>query len=383
MPSKENKNQDRHSAEIVQGNSNYEVSVGRLTMRGVGQSMAAVLFLRCTPAKLLLCAVFALTSCATSRDNKQGQEIACHNIKPLAGVYPVLIPTNPVPISEQPCSGSTLMFNGYNLADAHLDFVSNALFIRFSETDGITLMGFKPNDAFRSFSDTLVFNDETVCANDLIAKGFDLEGTQENNIILGTNATDRISGHAGNDTLNGGDGDDVYYYAPRDGIDCISDPSGHDVIEFKGGLSATNITAGISSRNDQTVLRLRLRHNKKRISKKDGIDVLLNVDGSSPIETLRFPDGSACAFSDIVRSAPKLPTSSRKTPASTTCFHDPIGAQQAGLVNARARVITLQPMPTPILDPTDSAKGRMTIRGSDGKPKSVGNKSVGQERMGE
>lgn len=56
-------------------------------------------------------------------------------------------------------------------------------------------MGFNPNDAFRSFSDTFVFGDGTICAYALIAKGFDLEGTKENEIIIGTNATDRISGH--------------------------------------------------------------------------------------------------------------------------------------------------------------------------------------------
>lgn len=347
--------------------------------------ISTISFFRYVPTPFLLCAAFtALAGSATSRDDKQGQEIACHNAKPIVGEHQALIPvTSPAPTSDSQCSGATLLLNGHSLTETRLDFVSNALFIRFNETDGVTLMGFNPNDAFRSFSDTFVFSDGTICANDLIAKGFDLEGTKENEIITGTNATDRISGHGGNDTLNGSDGDDVYYYEPGDGVDCISDPSGHDVIEFKGNLSANNIIAGISSRDGQPIIRLRLRNTNKRISKKDGIDVLLNADGGSPIETVRFPDGTACAFSDIVRSAPKLPAPSRKTSADTTCFHDPAVAHQAGLVNTRAQAITPSPMPTPILDPTDSAEGQMIIMGSDGKPRSVRNKSVGPQETSE
>ena len=347
--------------------------------------ISTIPFFRYVPTPFLLCAAFtALAGCATSRDDKQGQEIACHNAKPMVGEHQALIPvTSPAPTSDSQCSGATLILNGRNLTDARLDFVSNALFILFNGIDKYTLTDFNPNDAFRSFSDTFVFSDGTVCANDLIAKGFDLEGTKENEIIIGTNATDRISGHGGNDTLNGSDGDDVYYYEPGDGVDCISDPAGHDVIEFKGNLFANNIIAGISTRDGQSVIRLRLRDSKKRVSKKDGIDVLLNADGGSPIETVRFPDGTACTFSDIVRSAPKLPTSGRKTSADTTCFHDPVVAHQAGLVNPRARAITLSPMPAPILNPTDSAEGQMIIMGSDGKPRWVRNKSVGPQETRE
>ena len=346
--------------------------------------ISTIPFFQRAPIPFLLCA--ALAGCATNRNDEWGLEIACHNTKVIAYEHPAFSPvTSPAPTSEQPCSGATLIFNGSNLTDARLDFVSNALFIRFSESDsdGVNLVGFNPNDAFRSFSDTFVFSDGTVCANDVIAKGFDLEGTKENEIITGTNATDRISGHGGNDTLNGGDGDDIYYYAPGDGFDCISDRSGRDAIELKGNLSATNIIAGISTRDGQAIVRLRLRDSKNRVSKKDGMDVLLNSDGGSPIETVRFPDATTCAFSDILRLAPKLPTSSRKTSADTTCFHDPTVAHQAGLVNPRARAIILPPRPIPILDPTDSAEGQMIIMGSDGKPRLVRNKSVGPQETGE
>ena len=293
---------------------------------------------------LLLCA--ALTGCATSRNDEWGLEIACHNTKVIAYEHQALLPvTSPAPAGEQQCSGGALILNS-SLTDVRLDFVSNALVIRFNETaDSLILTDFNPNDAFRSFPDTFVFSDGEVCANDVIAKGFDLDGTKENEIITGTNTTDRIFGRGGNDTLNGGEGDDIYYYEPGDGFDCINDRSGHDVIEFKGNLSANNIIAGISTRDGQAIVRLRLRDSKKRVSKKDGMDVLLNTDGDSPIETVRFPDGTACAFSDILRLAPKLPISNRKTSSDISCFHDPVLAQQSGWVNPRARAIPVPPVP--------------------------------------
>lgn len=330
--------------------------------------------------RLLLCAAFAiLTGCATTREDEQEQEIVCHDAKAVVGEHKALSPaTNAALTGERQCSGSTITLEGLSLAEARLDYVSNVLIVRFNETDSVKLMGFNPNDAFRSFSDVFEFSGERVCARDLIAKGFDLAGTKESEIIAGTNATDRISGYSGNDTLNGNDGDDVYYYEPGDGLDCISDRSGQDVIEFRGGLSANNITAGLSLRDGRAIVRLRLRDSKKRISRKDGIDVLLNAEGDSPIETVRFPDGTACLFSGILRSAPKLTTSGGKTSSETTCFFDPTLAQQAGLVNARARPITPPPMPTPIRVPADSTRRQMFIMGSDGKPRSVENKSVEQ-----
>lgn len=187
----------------------------------------------------------------------------------------------------------------------------------------------------------------SVCAPELIDKGFDLEGINESEIIIGTNATDRIWGYGGNDMLNGGNGDDVYYYAPGDGLDCISDRSGNDVIEFRGGLSAEDIVAGMSSREGQAVLRLRARDGKAPTSRKDGIDVLLDAEENSSIQALRFPDGTACAFADIVRAAPKLGAYGKKASSGAACFLDPASAQQAGLVNTRAQAIPIRPPPKP------------------------------------
>lgn len=72
------------------------------------------------------------------------------------------------------------------------------------------LTDFDRNDVFNSSSiERLEFDDGTVLTHaELLARGFDLDGTAGGDIILGTNTTDRINGGAGNDTLDGMDGAD-------------------------------------------------------------------------------------------------------------------------------------------------------------------------------
>lgn len=334
-----------------------------------------------SPLRFLFCVAFtALPGCATNLEEERGQQIVCREAKADTGGYqarPHL--THSVPRGDQQCSGATIIVQGLALDTARLDYVSNALFIKYNETDQLTLIGFNPNDAFRSFSDVFVFTDQTICARDLIAKGFDLQGTAQSEIIIGTNATDRITGHAGDDTLQGNGGDDVYYYKPGDGIDCINDHSGNDVILFSGGLAVNNITATIFSREGQSIARLRVRDNKW-MSPKSGVDVLLNAEGESPIETVKFADGSACAFSGILLAAPKYVDGDSQKPADATCFFDPALAQQAGLVNARARAIILPPIrtPTKISPGYEIRKQQILSVDPDVKPKSDDSEANGQ-----
>lgn len=280
---------------------------------------------------------------------------------------------------KSPGPEGKLEIHGYPSTDSRLDYAGNDLIIRVhaTATGMVITPGFKLNNVYQIIQDRFAFNDRMLCTSDLIAKGFDLEGIAKSEIILGTNVTDRITGHAGNDTLNGGDGDDTYYYGPGDGMDCISDSSGNDTIEFTNGLTAKNVIVLVSTRENRSVAQLRLFDGKGQIQ-DNGIDILLDAKGNSPIELIRFSDGQSLRFAEFMRSHTESGSAVWDTSSAATCFFDPTLALQAGLVNTRAQPISRPPMPTPIRVPADSATRQMIIMGPDGKPKSVGNISGGQ-----
>jgi Ca2+-binding RTX toxin-like protein len=90
--------------------------------------------------------------------------------------------------------------------------------------------------------DVISFADGTVWRyEDLIARGFDLEGSAQADTLRGSNVVDRIVAGAGNDVLeglagedllDGGAGDDIYTFNPGSGVDSLRDASGRDVLRY-------------------------------------------------------------------------------------------------------------------------------------------------------
>ncbi len=79
--------------------------------------------------------------------------------------------------------------------------------------DAIYLDGFDPAEA-DSFSgiENFEFADGTDFEfEELLARGFDIRGTADNDILVGTGLTERFHGGEGADHMTGGDGDDTYY----------------------------------------------------------------------------------------------------------------------------------------------------------------------------
>ncbi len=83
---------------------------------------------------------------------------------------------------------------------------------------------------------------------DLLARGFDIDGTTGADTLIGTSAVDRINGLAGNDALQGGLGDDTYFFGAGSGFDTITDQSGpggvrENSVRIGAGLSLANFVA--------------------------------------------------------------------------------------------------------------------------------------------
>jgi Ca2+-binding RTX toxin-like protein len=116
--------------------------------------------------------------------------------------------------------------------------------------------GFDRNNVFNSSSiSSFEFADGSILTTaELLARGFDLFGTVGDDILAGTNTTDRINGYdgndtiisgSGNDTLRGGDGADTYIFNRDDGQDRIIDSgydTGTDTLQFGADILQGDVT---------------------------------------------------------------------------------------------------------------------------------------------
>ena len=163
----------------------------------------------------------------------------------------------------------------------------------------------------------------TLTYDSLLAQGFDIVGTAGDDILGGTEVTDRIagfggddvlSGGKGDDTLSGGDGsdtlqggigndnldggtgddvlmggsgDDTYDYHAGDGSDTINDSSGVDQVVFGTGITADAMT--VEQVNNDLVVSL------------SGIDKIVVtdwfIDPARRIERFVFTDNTLALFS--------------------------------------------------------------------------------------
>ncbi len=127
-----------------------------------------------------------------------------------------------------------------------------SLMLDLGNGNAVHIENFDQTDVFNTSSvSSFEFADGTTLSIDqLLARGFDLDGTDQNDTVFGTNTTDRINGldgndqlvsGAGNDTLLGGAGMD--YLQGDDGDDYLDGGDGDDLstlngnVLFDGGLS--------------------------------------------------------------------------------------------------------------------------------------------------
>jgi len=163
--------------------------------------------------------------------------------------------------SASSAENNTLAF-GDGITSNDLTLGVGSLAIRVGNTGSeIHIANFDPNDVQGpAVIDQYRFADGTVLNHaELLARGFDIAGTDGNDRLSGTNITDRIvagtgedaltggagedvlTGGLGNDTLDGGTGDDTYVFNLGDGQDRIADASGNDRIMAGSGLTADGL----------------------------------------------------------------------------------------------------------------------------------------------
>lgn len=144
-------------------------------------------------------------------------------------------------------SGVNSLVFGAGVDPASIKLFQGSLGLDLGNGNIIHIDGVDYNDVANTSSiQRFQFADGSVLtAQQLVARGFDIRGTDGNDLISGTNVSDRIVGGLGNDTLTGGADADLYLFGRGDGQDTITDfnIAGTDKLMFGTGIATSDITA--------------------------------------------------------------------------------------------------------------------------------------------
>lgn len=183
---------------------------------------------------------------------------------------------------------------------------SGQVVVRPSAADEGLLIGVNGSDALGPRAvDLFEFADgSSITYADLVARGFDIDGTPFDDQLFGTNVVDRITGGAGNDQLEGGEGDDRYFYNQDDGIDTINDQAvtgAGNAVVFGTGIASDAVQAKLVNHPfDPSLSSLLLEAGGNgegiRIDTFDPKDAL----GPHPVEQFQFADGTTLTYGQLL-----------------------------------------------------------------------------------
>ena len=139
---------------------------------------------------------------------------------------------------------------------------------------------------------------------DLVASGFDIVGTEFDDFLFGTDLADRFHGGRGNDWLEGGGGNDSYFFDIGDWIDRIVDAAsagaGNEV-SFGSGIMASDLRLDlVPNESNPTASELLLRVGMNGDAIQLDLFDRTNLSGPHTVETLRFADGTALTYEQLL-----------------------------------------------------------------------------------
>ena len=162
-------------------------------------------------------------------------------------------------------------FNGYQISYGSLLLSNGDIEIHLEDFDQDDIL-----NGNRTF-DVFEFDGQQFTYEELVALGFDVDGTAGDDVLDGGNLVDRISGFEGNDILNGKSGDDTYIIDLNNGIDTIIDSDGNDSVHFGLGIDHNSISVGQS-----------------------GNDLLIQIDANNSLQISGWFDGATNQIENFV-----------------------------------------------------------------------------------
>ncbi len=181
--------------------------------------------------------------------------------------------------------------------------------------DALVFPNFDPDDVLaRRAVDLFEFADGTTLSYEqLIARGFDVDGTGAAETLTGTNVVDRVYGADGDDTLSTGAGDDVLDGGA--GNDTLTGGAGDDVYRFGYGDGQDTLADGAAGDSDALALfagagpgdvELERLANDLVVKLRDALDQVTVRDqfAGDGIDRIDFADGS---FWDRIEIGARIP----------------------------------------------------------------------------
>ncbi len=195
-------------------------------------------------------------------------------------------------------SGNTLIF-GAGIGDTDISLSLGSLKLNFPDGGAIHVEGFDPDDPVNSLSiDQFKFADGAILnPAQLLARGFDLDGTELDDTLSGTTVTDRLMGFAGNDTLVGKAGDDRLDGGT--GNDTLDGGADADTYVFGPGYGQ-DVIAPQSLPDAGDIIEMDVASGQVLVS-REGMDLVLAIDGTQDRLTVQsfFSNGIDYPLSEV------------------------------------------------------------------------------------
>jgi len=207
---------------------------------------------------------------------------------------------------------------GATLDNVRLSYDAEGFLILDLDNTGnrIRLSGFDPEDPLGSRAvERFRFgiDGDEIGYEELLARGFDIFGTEEGDALKGTTLTDRIWGDDGNDlieatpgddTLAGEGGNDIYVVQLGDGIvtiDGVTEQEAGNVLRFGPGIDPNDLRNNLRFEADGNGGHVLLipygdEGDMVRLTGFDPQDVL----GTHAVERFEFADGTAVDYATLV-----------------------------------------------------------------------------------
>ena len=208
----------------------------------------------------------------------------------------------------------TIQF-GEGISSDSLSLDLGSLLLRIGDQgDQIHIENFNPeNPLMSSAIESFKFSDGTeLNISDLLQRGFDIQGSQGDDVLTGTAVNDRVtgkegddtlSGGKGNDILSGGSGNDIYSFNLGDGEDIIEDISTAaegNLIEFGPNITREDLT--FEFEDSDLVINVGSQGDILRLKDFDRF----GNNGSLVADTLKFGDGSQASLFHLINTTPTV-----------------------------------------------------------------------------